>query len=130
MDKKTTISLRALFLLIVFFLNTSIGFACAVGTGLWSDHRHDMQDMHAMHHDEKQPVSHCCGDGMVKFELLDKSKAQQDQMAYFPVQALLYPVLQLTGLSEWHRSNPHQSIALKQNPPPVDIRVSIQSFQI
>lgn len=130
MNKKTIISLRACFLLVVFFLNTAIGFACAIQSDLWSGGHHDMHDMHAMHHEQQKPPHQCCGDGMIKFEQLDKSKAQQDESVQLPVLVYLYPVIHLSGLSQGYRNPLNKYVALRQNPPPTDIRVSIQSFQI
>lgn len=130
MNKKTIISLRACFLLVVFFLNTAIGFACAIQSDLWSDGHHDTHNMHVMHHEPQKPPHQCCGDGMIKFEQLDKSKSQQDESVQLPVQVYLYPVIYLSGLSQGYHNTLNKYIAPRQNPPPVDIRVSIQSFQI
>ncbi|MCF6407057.1 hypothetical protein L3C95_29440 [Chitinophaga filiformis] len=130
MNKKTIISLRAVFLLFVFFLNTGIGFACAVQSDLWSDGHHDMHDTHAMHHEHKKAPHKCCGDDMVKFEQLDKSQSQLDESAPLPLQACLYPVLYLPAIYQGYYGIRHKYIVPQQNPPPVDIRVSIQSFQI
>jgi hypothetical protein len=130
MNKKTIISLRACFLLVVFFLNTAIGFACAIQSDLWSDGHSAMHDMHVMHHEQQKPPHQCCGDGMIKFEQLDKSKAQQDESVEQPVLVYLYPVIHLSGLSQGYRNPLNKYVALRQNPPPPDIRVSIQSFQI
>ncbi|SHN45987.1 hypothetical protein [Chitinophaga sp. CF418] len=127
MNKKTIISLRALFLLFVFFLNTGIGFACAVQRDLWSDGHHDM---HGMHHEHKKAPHKCCGDGMVKFEQLDKSKSQLDESVQLSLQVCLYPVLYLPGFCQDDYGVQHKYVVPQQHPPPVDIRVSIQSFQI
>jgi hypothetical protein len=132
MKNKTIISLRALFLLLVFFLNTGVGFACAIQSDLWSDGHHDMHDMHAMHHEqEHQKAPHqCCGDGMIKFEQLDKSNAQPDDIVQLPVLVYLYPVIYLSNPSQAYLNTLRRYITQQHVPPPVDIRVSIQSFQI
>jgi len=130
MSQKTAISLKAVFLLIVFFLNTAIGFACAVQSGLLTTHHHDMHQMHVKHHNHKEQTHRCCGDGMVKFALVDKSKSYQDDSLQSPVFALLFPVLNLNILPEGHLFAGHRYTALRQYPPPVDIYVSVRSFRI
>lgn len=89
-----------------------------------------MHDMHAMHHEHKKASHKCCGDAMVKFEQLDKSKSQLDESVHLPLQTCLYPVLYLPGIHQGYHSVQPGYILPQQNPPPVDIRVSIQSFQI
>jgi hypothetical protein len=138
MHKKTIIQLRAIFLLIVFFLNTGIGFACAVHSGLWKgkeQHMHRMDGTHTTHHpaapQEKSPASHhCCGDGMIKFEQLDKSMDHQPDSVLMPFCLLQHPVFYIAALQHGYRTIPHEYVVLRQHPPPEDIRVSIQSFQI
>jgi hypothetical protein len=130
MKKKTIISLRALFLLLVFLLNTVVGFACAIQSDLWSDGHHDMHDMHAMHHEHQKAPHQCCGDGMIKFEKLDKSNTQLDESVQLPVLVYLFPVIYLSGPSLGYLNTLRKYAARQQDPPPVDIRVSIQSFQI
>jgi len=130
MSQKTAISLKAILLLVVFFLNTAIGFACALQSGLLTTHHHDMQHMHVKHHDHRQQSHRCCGDGMVKFALVDKSKLYQDDTAQLQVFALLYPVLSLNILSERHLFAGHRYLVLQQYPPPVDICVSVCSLRI
>ncbi len=130
MKKKTIISLRALFLLLVFFLNTGVGFACAIQSDLWSDGHHDMHDMHAMHHQHQKAPHQCCGDGMIRFEQLDKSNLQQDEVVQLPVLVYLYPVIYLSGPSQAYLNTLRRYVIPPQDPPSTDIRVSIQSFQI
>jgi hypothetical protein len=132
MKNKTIISLRALFLLLVFFLNTGVGFACAIQSDLWSAGHHDMSDMHAVHHgqDHQKAPHQCCGDGMVKFEQLDKSNAQPDESLQLPVLVYLYPVIYLSIPSQGYLNMLRRYVSPRQDPPSVDIRVSIQSFQI
>ncbi|PWV48841.1 hypothetical protein [Chitinophaga sp. S165] len=130
MKKKTIISLRALFLLLVFFLNTGVGFACAIQSDLWSNEHRHMHDMHAMHHEHQKAPHECCGDGMVKFEQLDKSNVQQDEVVQLPALVYIYPVIYLSGPSQAYLNTLRRYVTPPQDPPPTDIRVSIQSFQI
>ena len=96
MKGNTSIQLKVALLLIVFSLNTVIGFACSMGVdmGFNTTHHHDGEakettvHVHAdgkthRHHD-KAPKHHheakedskkggCCTDGVVKFQNLDKN---------------------------------------------------------
>ncbi|HMJ47628.1 MAG TPA: hypothetical protein VK498_09870 [Ferruginibacter sp.] len=60
MNYKTTIQLKAAFLLMVFSLNTIIGFACAVGLDMNfnSKHHHDEQITEAVIHIHKDGKKH------------------------------------------------------------------------
>ncbi|WP_143087666.1 hypothetical protein [Chitinophaga sp. YR627] len=139
MKSRTTISFRALLLLIVFLMNTAVGFACALESGLWTERHHDthqMHDMHDMHgkhqmdHAPKKSSHRCCGDGMIRFELLDKTQSHHDEIKWLPLQAVLFPVRWLSVPPVSWSAAPHRYVILHQHPPPIDIRVSIQSFQI
>ena len=101
MKGNISIQLKAAFLIIVFSMNTVIGFACAMGVdmGFNSKHHHD-DDKEAMetavpvngkehqHHDEEAKHHHdskedlekggCCKDGVIKFQNLDKNLNQNN----------------------------------------------------
>ena len=139
MKSKKTISLRALFLLLVFLMNTAVGFACALESGLLTDGHHDMHQMHDMHnmhgkhqmsHAPKKSTHRCCGDGMIRFELLDKTQSHHDDIKWLPLQALLFPVKWLPVPPVSWSATTHRYVLLRQHPPPDDIRIAIQSFQI
>jgi hypothetical protein len=103
-----------MFLLVVFFLNTMVGMACALAPH-GCCHKHVVVEEH-----------HCCNDSVLKFQQLDKSLEQYfNTVLPFPAVLVTFPSLQMTC-----RSVPLPYRIVKQEPPPKDIRVSIQSFQI
>ncbi len=158
MKIKRSIQIKAAFLMIVFSLNTIIGFSCAVGMdmGFNSKHHHaeviaetSMQMHHngehhnhgaaANHHDEALRDHHdsnngkhnCCNDGVLKFSQLDKSVPGTSND--------INPVFLITFLSSFYNSGilfqSLQTPAIKYfvrsyHPPIPDIRIAIQSFQI
>jgi hypothetical protein len=111
MTKKAIIQLKALFLLLVFFMNAAVGTACALAP-------HDCCHKHVSHN--------CCTDSVLKFQQLDKSFEQH------LTTVMDVPVLNITTHfitpSFIYRNYPYP--IFRQELPPRDIRVSIQSFQI
>ena len=93
MNRNKSIQFKAAFLLIVFSLNTAIGFACAVGMdmGFKSSHHHEdstievrenhhhdkshhgEEDFH--HHQTDNNKDNCCKDAVMKFQQVDKNIA-------------------------------------------------------
>jgi hypothetical protein len=120
MTKKALITLKAFFLLIVFFLNTAVGIACAL-----APHGCCHESVVKTHHHE-QGNRNCCNDSVLQFQLLDKSFEQQLKTVVH------MPVAFITG----HFISPavtycyYQYPIIRQELPTRDIRVSIQSFQI
>jgi hypothetical protein len=111
MNKKV---IKAYFLLVVFFLNTLVGMACAL-TPRDCCHKH-----------EAIASKHCCNDAVLKFQQLDKSLEQHfNTVMNTPVVFITLPSLQVV-----YNSYPLQYRIIRQEIPPDDIRVSIQSFQI
>ncbi len=153
--QKIAIQIKAAFLLIVFSMNTAIGFACAMGVdmGFNIKHHHDKEQatepvvhVHAdskkhQHHDKTTKYQHgskeesekggCCNDGVVQFQNLDKSLNQNTATA---LNAHIFTTL----ISNLFRINISELISVRTNkhivqffhPPPPDIRILIQSFQI
>jgi ABC-type nickel/cobalt efflux system permease component RcnA len=157
MNKIRTIQLKAVFLLIVFSLNTIIGFACAVGLDMgFNSHHHEEEvtDMpvhvHAdgkkhqhyneasNHHDENIKDHHrtndkdnCCNDHVTKI-------AQQDK-AIAPSISIINPIFFAALISSFYNIeillssgvDSHIKYSVQRHHPPIpDIRVAIQSFQI
>ena len=158
MKRKISIQIKAAFLLIVFSLNTVIGFACAVGIdmGFNSTHHHDEEatetsiHVHAdgkkhihhheatKHHDEadndhksKDGKDNCCHDKVTQFTQLDKSVPQS--------LSVINPIFFITFVSAFHNSEilfpsqvtPNIKYFVRSHHPPIpDIRIAIQSFQI
>lgn len=154
MKRNISIKLKAVLLLIVFSLNTVIGFACAMGVDLGFNTNHHDEDeatettIHVHpdrekhnHHDEAAKHQHnskeksekggCCNDGVIKFQNLDKSLAQNANAA---INAPVFVALlsRFAGIDIFRQSQvSHQKyIAQFFQPPPPDIRILIQSFQI
>lgn len=114
MRRIKSIQLKAAFLLMVFSLNTIIGFACSVGIdmGFNTKHHHDEEATEAAvhvhadgkkhihhkeaskhHHDEavgdhhksKGDKDNCCNDGVMKITQLDKAVPQTMSIALHPI---------------------------------------------
>ena len=157
MNKNISIQLKAAFLIIVFSLNTIIGFACAIGIdmGFNSTHHHNEEatevtiHIHAdgkkhehhnkteKHHEEE--INHdkannnkdnCCHDKVIKITQVDKSIPQS--------LTAINPVFFTTFIPSFYNTDPlftSQSRSIKYfvrnyHPPILDIRIAIQSFQI
>ena len=150
MKINSSIQFKAAFLIIVFSLNTVIGFACAVGMdmGFNTSHHHDEAAMEAtmhVHTDGKKHIHHndndhhtsnnetdnCCNDQVMKFTQLDKSVPQSIKTisptfltafvsAWYDID-ILYTSYFDTSIKYFVRS---------YHPPIPDIRIAIQSFQI
>ena len=158
MNRKIYIKIKAAFLLIVFSLNTIIGFACAVGIdmGFNATHHHDEEatevSMHVQadgkkhihhneaikHHDEpnndhksKDGKDSCCHDKVIQFAQLDKNVPQSS--------GVINPIFFITFISSFYNSEilfssqvtPNIKYFVRNYHPPIpDIRIAIQSFQI
>ncbi|MHA4807888.1 hypothetical protein ACX0G9_07270 [Flavitalea flava] len=167
---KTTrsIRLKAAFLLLVFTLNTAIGFACSMGVDMGfnkhhydhgeealpgdvsqeveghqneghhneaNEHHEDIDHHHEAgdhHHLKKEGCGDhgCCNDTVVKFQQLDKNLIATAFALYVPlfvpVPGVDFHCLPFATLSIVFQKR----VIRHYYPPPPDIRVSIQSFQI
>src|SRR5437870_4545235 len=111
MKKNISIQLKAAFLMIVFAMNTVIGFACSVGMdlgfnthhhqekgaiGFKGSHHHDKLHSHDKshhhpdegdndHHKSKDSKDNCCNDKVMQFAQLDKAISQSLNAAVNPV---------------------------------------------
>ena len=154
MKNNISIQLKAAFLLIVFALNTVVGFACAIGIDMgFNTHHHDEMDMTAVvhvhtdgakhiHHeqsDHHNQVNHhsgdekdnCCKDKVTKIAQLDKAVPQS--------YSAIHPVFLSSFLSAFYNLDTALPSAISKNikpfvrshhPPIPNIRIAIQSFQI
>ena len=135
-------------------MNTVIGFACAMGLdmGFNSKHNHDDDDeatetsVHVngkehQHHDEETKHHHdskedsekssCCNDGVINFQNLEKNLNQNNT-------TVIYAQIFTTILSNFWSINifncikilPEHYNACVFHPPPTDILIAIQRFQI
>ena len=136
-------------------MNTVIGLACAMGVDMgFNKHHHEEEEAiettthhHAdgkihQHHDEAAKQNHhdskedsekegCCNDDVMKFQSLDKSLTQNaNAFINAPVfVAMLSSFLGIDILRQPQVS--HQKYTARFfHPPPPDIRILVQSFQI
>ncbi len=152
-----TIQLKAAFLLIVFSLNTVIGFACAIGIdmGYNSKHHHDDDEateaaihVHAdgkIHNHDNEAVNHlhkadahkscddkdnCCHDKVTKFSLLDKAIPQSsaDNPIFFTAFISSFYNIDILVASQIIKSTKY--FVRGHHPPIPDILIAIQRFQI
>lgn len=157
--KNTTIQLKAVFLLIVFSLNTVIGFACSVGVGMGfnskhhhhhkgKSHHHHGKSHHHHHsadsHTVKSPsageikksrateTENCCNDDATRLSQSDKVLVNViNSGVEVPVALIALHFLYISS----HLSSFYSEITKIQEVRPYvlnsrGIRVSIQSFQI
>lgn len=156
MNQNISIQIKAAFLIIVFSLNTMIGFACAIGIDMGFNKTHheeetteDVVHIHkdgkkhvhyneaGKHHDEtsnhhkaKDGKDNCCNDKVIKITQLDKFIPQS--------LSAINPVFFTIFISSFYNIDllfTSQSVSIKyfvrsHHPPIPDIRIAIQSFQI
>jgi len=150
MKEKRHIQIKAAILLIVFSLNTVIGFACAAGLDMGFNHKHHHEEDETImqkiscHNDKtyqhneagnnyklKDGKDNCCNAQVIKFSQLDKAVPQSLNAinpifltafvsSYYGID-ILYTSYINTGINYFVRS---------YHPPISDIRIEIQSFQI
>jgi hypothetical protein len=152
-----TIQLKAAFLLIVFSLNTVIGFACAVGIdmGYNSKHHHDDDGasgvaihVHAdgkKHNHDNEAGNHrhkadahkscdgkdnCCDDQVTKFSLLDKSVPQSsaDNPIFFTAFISSFYNIDILVASQATKNTKY--FVRGHHPPIPDILIANQRLQI
>lgn len=149
MKRKKSIQFKAAFLLIVFSLNTVIGFACAVGINMGfnshhheesaievtenhhhdKSHHHEEADVH--HHKASNEKDNCCNDGVMKFQQVDKNIATSFSLInplFFT--SFLASYYNIDILSSRNKISEIKYFVRSHHPPIPDIRVAIQSFQI
>lgn len=160
MKSTISIQIKVALLLIVFSLNTLIGFACAVGInmGFNSSDNHDEQatEINAETHADTKKDSHqkakkhndeqdskqkqksnnckgdCCNDKVIKFNDVDKSASHSLSPAINPVFFTTF-IASFHSVSIFYTSFISTSIKYfvrSYHPPISDIRIAIQSFLI
>lgn len=147
MSKPLSIRLKAALLILVFALNTVVGFACAIGIdmGFNATHHHEEETeihVHAdgsEHHHEKKEHKHsdkdgkddCCNDKVMKILQVDKAVPQASKLlspVFFTAFVALYYNINISYPSQINVSNKY--FVRGHHPPIPDIRIAIQSFQI
>lgn len=151
MHATTSIKQKAAFLLTVFALNTVVGFACSLGVDMGfnsphhdkgakgSVHVHKDGKVHVHkpatdkeHQADKKATSKkddCCKGKVVKLQTADKNlqyaKATISAPVFILANSFTKAVLLRTAQPDLRKY-----IACHFHPPPQDIRIAIQSFQI
>lgn len=148
-----SIQFKAAFLLVVFSLNTLVGFACSLGINMGfntthhseeaaktSIHTHKDGKKHEHKHvsGKKQQHSHkeatdkkddCCKEKVVKIQIADKNLDHSQTIINPPVIFLPGTIYQLP-VYNIVKGNSQKYITSQFHPPPRDIRIAIRSFQI
>ena len=148
MNTIKTSQYKAFFLLFVFSLSTIIGFACAAGLDMGFNKHHHEENNFAIssinkeeehhhqqtghHHGDKIPSEKggCCTNSVIEFQKLDKNTSLSSLVFFTPVFVACiyhYNRINITGIEAIASQRP---VIRHYYPPPRDIRVSIQSFQI
>lgn len=153
MGKTINIQLKAAFLLIVFGLNTMIGFACAMGVDMGFNTTHHVSEATEIHehtdgvkHEhhnqaarhkneekktEKEEKKDCCTDDVQKLQSLDKAVNQNAKTVIdVPVFTAIISIFLGIEVYDLSKIYPPKYRVSFFYPPPPDIRVAIQSFQI
>jgi hypothetical protein len=144
MKKNLYIKLKAAFLLVVFSVNTIVGFACAIGIdmGFNSSHHHEEKEL-TVHQSPKhnkietgndksnEDNDNCCHNKVANIAQSDKSLPQYysgiNPFFFTLFVSFFYNINSLTtsqvviNIRYFYRS---------YHPPISDIRIAIQSFQI
>lgn len=142
MKRKPCIQLKATILVIVFLLNTVLGFACSVGLDGNSLHSHsdDLSHHHASsinhhnstidHHYSNEEDDNCCKDDVEKFEKTGKLVPQFSDFSPLVFSVFLSEFFYFDASTSYITLPINQFQLRKHHPPIPDIRMVRQSFQI
>lgn len=150
MKRNLSIQAKAAFLLLVFALNTVVGFACSVGLNMGFNtrhhhteaittntrHHHDKADHHHTEadkdHHSKDSKDNCCKDKVVKFAQVDKAVPQSSGTGINPVFFTAFVASFFDfDISFASKAIPNVKYFVRSYHPPIpDIRIAIQSLQI
>lgn len=154
MKQHISIQLKAALLLIVFSLNTIIGFACAAGidmgfnsksnqeivtTAVVPEHDHANRTKHHHPHDagnqhkeEKKSAKKggCCNNEVVKFQHIEKNINPNAMIAIGKLFSIAITSTFFSVNVFNHHPAPQKDIVRLFYPPPPDILITIQRFQI
>ena len=151
MISSKSIQFKAAFLLVVFSLNTLVGFACSIGINMGFNTTHHEGDIAKaqvhMHKDGKKHVhketthkkhehkenagkkDDCCKEKVVTLQTADKNLVYHQTVINPPVINLSCTFYQLP-VSKIIKGKTKEYIACQFHPPPRDILIAIQRFQI
>ena len=146
------IQFKAAFLLVVFSLNTLVGFACSMGVNMGFNTTHHKEETKAQIHIHKDGKKHehkqesakkqqhahkeatdkkddCCKEKVIKLQIADKNLDYSKIVINQPV-INLPDIFYQVPFFRIVKGNVQEFIACHFHPPPRDIRIDIQSFQI
>ena len=143
------IQFKAAFLLIVFAMNTLVGFACAIGLDMgFNSHNHEEEEtavavhVHAngkKHHHEDAENKHadndekdnCCNDKVLNLLKTDKAVPQYSKLIGPIFTTAFIPAYYTINISYPSQVSTANKYYVRGHHPPIpDIRIAIQSFQI
>lgn len=133
MKIKSSILFKVALLIMVFLLNTVVGFACSLGTDMsFNTEHHEHGQAKSDHHTSKQAKDNCCKDEVAK---ILKSDQQTKPIVYYNFQSLTFlisPVFYYADpvVNFIPDNSSGKYFAHHCRPPISDIRIAIQSFQI
>ncbi|MEO6541311.1 MAG: hypothetical protein ABIN74_09985 [Ferruginibacter sp.] len=149
MKRNLSIQFKAAFLLVVFALNTVVGFACAVGVDMSfnTSHHEDEETAIAVHvhadgkkhhHEEAEhkqtdnnKKDHCCNHKVLQLFKTDKAVPQSAKLISPVFSAAFVPVYYTINISYSSQVSSFRKYYVRGHHPPIpDIRIAIQSFQI
>ena len=149
---KISIQLKAGILLVLFAMNTIVGLACSIGIDMsfnskhhteeqtiktpihvhanGKKHEHHNKDSKHNHEEKKSPdKGGCCNNEVVKFQNVEK-KINPKTTIEAPVFVAIASPFPAVNLFNVTRSFPHKTLVRFFYPPPIDILLVIQRFQI
>jgi hypothetical protein len=160
MKLKISKQFKAALLIVIFSMNTVIGFACSVGIDMvfnsshhqdeeatetmihvHSDGKKHVHHEEAKNHDEKDTDHHeksksskdnCCNEKVIKFNEIDKSASQTLAASITPLFFVVF-IASFNNNDISYTSYINTSIKYfvrSYHPPISDIRIAIRSFQI
>lgn len=151
------IQFKAFFLTLVFFLNTIVGIACAVGTdiGYNREHNKEQKTVHSKEHTPQNNKSHdhakhrhdksatdrhasknskdnCCKEEVAKLTKADKLYQPGFDYSLLSLSFFILPytVYRIGNTSIFSVNFPNAYFVRNCRPPIPDVRIAIQSFQI
>lgn len=148
MKESISIKLKAILLLIVFSMNSIISFACAVRVNMAFNDKHHVEEItenpvhihaegnenkhhnHANHDKNKSSEKGgCCNDKIVKFQNLEKNITAKTmiKVPLFVAIVSTFPGIDLYNITKRY---PQKIVVRFYYPPPSDILISIQKFQV
>ncbi len=155
MNRSRSKQIKAAFLVLVFSINTIVGFACALGVdmGFNATHHHDEAaaetvqvhangKKHIHHKDEAGEDDHhqkksndgddnCCNKHVTAFSTVDKSVLQSVSVPHPIFFTALVSAFYNADIFSFPQSTPNTNYFVRSHHPPIpDIRIAIRSFLI